>query len=177
LELTRNIAQRFNALYGNTFVVPEAYIPKETAKIMSLSEPTKKMSKSDPNKNAFISILDKPDTIIKKFKRAITDSDAEVVYKEGKDGINNLLSIYCAVTNKTIEEAENEFAGKGYGDFKVAVGEAVVEELHPIQEKFDYLIKNKDYLEKCYKDGAEKAEKYAQRTLDKVYKKIGFIAK
>lgn len=177
LELSRDIAERFNAVYGNTFVVPDAYIPKQTAKIMSLSDPTKKMSKSDPNANSFISILDKPETIVKKFKRAVTDSEAHVVYKEGKEGINNLLSIYCAVTNKTIAEAEKEFDGKGYGDFKVAVGEAVADELRPIQEKFEYLSKNKDYLEKCYKEGAEKAERMAQRTLDKVYKKIGFIAK
>ncbi|MBC8571026.1 tryptophan--tRNA ligase [Zongyangia hominis] len=175
LELSRDIAQRFNGVYGNVFTVPDAYIPKAGAKIMSLSEPTKKMSKSDSNPNAFISILDKPEQIIKKFKRAVTDSEMEVAYREGKDGINNLMTIYSVVTGKSFDEIQNEFAGKGYGDFKVAVGEAVAEHLRPVREKFDALIKDKAYLEECYAKGAERALAISQRTLDKVYKKVGFL--
>lgn len=177
LELARNVAQRFNNLFGNTFTLPDGYIPKLSAKVMSLQEPTKKMSKSDDNPKSYIAILDKPEAIIKKFKSAITDSDAVVSYREGKDGINNLMSIYSSVTGKNFEEIEHEFAGKGYGDFKSAVGEAVVEELRPIRERFDDLMKNKDYLESCYREGAKKAEAFSQRTLDKVYKKVGFLAK
>ncbi|MBQ2799338.1 MAG: tryptophan--tRNA ligase, partial [Ruminiclostridium sp.] len=129
IELARNIAQRFNSVYGDTFTMPEPYITKTTAKIMSLQDPTKKMSKSDENPNACISILDDRDTIVRKFKRAVTDSEAEVAYREGKDGINNLMSIYSAVTDKSYEEIEKEFAGKGYGDFKLAVGEATADML------------------------------------------------
>ena len=175
LELARDIAQRFNGVYGNTFTVPEPYIPKTSAKIMSLSDPTKKMSKSDENVNGFITLLDSKDTIIKKFKKAVTDSEAKVYYAEGKDGINNLMSIYSTITGKTFDEIEKEFESKGYGDFKVAVGEAVAEELRPIREKFENLITDKAYLENCYRDGAEKALRISQRTVDKVYKKIGFI--
>ncbi len=149
LELARNVAQRFNSVYGNPFTLPAGYIPKLAAKVMSLQEPTKKMSKSDENPKASIAILDKPETIIKKFKSAVTDSEALVAYREGKDGINNLMAIYSAVTGKGFEELEQEFSGKGYGDFKVAVGEAVVEELRPVRERFDELMKNRDYLETC----------------------------
>ncbi len=177
LELARNVAQRFNNLYGNTFKVPDGYIPKLAAKVMSLQEPTKKMSKSDTNPKSCIAILDKPESILKKFKSAVTDSEALVAYRDGKDGINNLMSIYSAVTGKGFEAIENEFAGKGYGDFKIAVGEAVVEELRPIRERYDDLMKNKDYLESCYREGAKRAEAFSQRTLDKVYKKVGFLAK
>ncbi|MBS4785255.1 MAG: tryptophan--tRNA ligase [Clostridiales bacterium] len=177
LELTRNIAQRFNQLHGDTFTVPEGYIPaaSEGAKIMSLQEPTKKMSKSDENQNAFITILDDKDTIIRKFKRAITDSEMEVRYAEGKDGINNLLTIYSVVTGKAIAEAEREFAGKGYGDFKLAVGEAVADHLQPVRERFAELRADKALLEGYYHEGAEKALYTSQKTLSKVYKKIGFI--
>ena len=175
LELTRDIANRFNGLYGNVFRVPEAYIPKTSARIMSLADPTKKMSKSDENVKATIFLLDPPETIIKKFKSAVTDSEAEVVYREGKDGINNLISIYSSVTGKSFEEIQNDFAGKGYGDFKLAVGEAVADELRPIQEEYNRLMNDKAYLEACYKEGAEKALMISQRTLDKVYKKIGFL--
>ena len=177
LELTRNIAQRFNQAYGDTFVVPDGYIPaaNEGAKIMSLQEPTKKMSKSDENPNAFITILDDKDTIVRKFKRAVTDSDMEIRYAEGKDGINNLMSIYSAITKKSYEEIQREFEGKGYGDFKTAVGETVAEELRPIREEYDRLMADKAYLESCYRDGAQKARTISQRTLDKVYKKIGFL--
>ena len=173
--LTRDIANRFNGLYGNVFRVPEAYIPKTSARIMSLADPTKKMSKSDENVKATIFLLDPPETIIKKFKSAVTDSEAEVVYREGKDGINNLMSIYSSVTGKSFEEIQNDFAGKGYGDFKLAVGEAVADELRPIQEEYNRLMNDKAYLESCYKEGAEKALMISQRTLDKVYKKIGFL--
>ena len=162
-------------LYGNVFRVPEAYIPKTSARIMSLADPTKKMSKSDENVKATIFLLDPPETIIKKFKSAVTDSEAEVVYREGKDGINNLMSIYSSVTGKSFEEIQNDFAGKGYGDFKLAVGEAVADELRPIQEEYNRLMNDKAYLEACYKEGAEKALMISQRTLDKVYKKIGFL--
>lgn len=176
LELSRDIATRFNGLYGNVFRIPEPYIPKTSAKIMSLADPTKKMSKSDENPNGFVTILDPPETVIKKFKRAITDSEAEVSYREGKDGINNLMSIYSAITGTSFEAIELQFAGKGYGDFKTAVGEAVAEELRPIRETYDRLIKDTAYLEACYRDGAEKARTAAQYTLDKVYKKVGFLS-
>ena len=175
LELTRDIATRFNSVYGNTFTLPDGYYPKAGAKIMSLQDPTKKMSKSDENVNAFVAILDDQDTIIRKFKRAVTDSEAQVVYREGKDGINNLMSIYSVVTGKTYEEIEKEFDGKGYGDFKLAVGEAVAEHLRPIRENYARYMTDKAYLEECYHKGAEKALKVSQRTLDKVHKKIGFI--
>lgn len=175
LELARDIALRFNGLYGNVFQVPDGYIPKTAARIMSLADPGKKMSKSDENAKATVFLLDPPDTIIKKFKSAVTDSEALVAYREDKPGINNLMSIYSAVTGASIEEIETQFAGKGYGDFKLAVGEAVVEELRPIQEKHARLLADKAYLESCYRAGAEKALGISQRTLDKVYKKVGFL--
>ena len=175
LELARDIAIRFNNLHGNVFTVPEPYIPEAGAKIMSLQEPTKKMSKSDENPNAFITILDDKDTIVRKFKRAVTDSDMEIRYAEGKDGINNLLTIYSVVTGKSIAEAEAEFAGKGYGDFKLAVGEAVADHLKPIRDRFAELRSDKAQLESFYHAGADKALYVSQKTLSKVYKKIGFI--
>ena len=175
LELTRNIAERFNGVYGNVFKVPGPYIPKVGARVMSLQDPTRKMSKSDENANSYVAVLDKPEVIMKKFKRAITDSEAKVRYAEGKDGINNLMGIYSSVTGKTMEEIEHEFDGKGYGDFKTAVGEAVVEHLRPIQERFNLYINDKAYLKECYEKGAEFAMKLSQRTLDKAMKKIGFV--
>ena len=175
LELTRNIAQRFNQVYGETFVMPEPYITKTTAKIMSLQDPSKKMSKSDENPNASVSILDDKDTIIRKFKRAVTDSETEVCYRDGKDGINNLMSIYSAVTDKSFEEIEAEFKGKGYGDFKLAVGEATADMLAPMQAEFNRIIADKAYINDCMKSGAEKAYKASRRTLQKVYKKVGFV--
>ncbi len=177
LELTRNIAERFNGVYGKTFTIPDAYIGKAGAKICSLQEPTKKMSKSDENANSWVAMLDTPDVIMKKFKRAVTDSEAVVRVGEGKDGINNLIGIMSAVTDKTPDEITAEFEGKGYGDFKTAVGEAVVETLRPIQERYNDYIKNKDYLAEQYKSGAEFALRLSQRTLSKVMKKIGYIAK
>ncbi len=175
IELARNIAERFNGLYSNTFKIPEPYIPKLGAKIMSLTEPTKKMSKSDENPNSFVAILDSEDSIIKKFKRAVTDSESEVVYRDGKDGINNLMSIYSSVTGKTFEEIEREFDGKGYGDFKLAVGQSVADHLKPVRDEFERLINDKAYLEECYRDGAQKALSISQRMIDKVYKKVGFV--
>ena len=177
LELARNIAQRFNQRYGDFFTLPEPYIAEVGAKVMSLQDPTKKMSKSDENPNSVILILDDKDTIIRKFKRAVTDSEAEVVYREGKDGINNLMTIYSSVTGKTFAEIESEFAGKGYGDFKLAVGEAVADHLEPIRTEFARLSQDKAYLKECYTAGAEKALRYSQRTLTKVYRKVGFVDK
>ncbi len=174
LEITRDIAMRFNSIYGDVFKMPEGYIGKVGARIMALQEPTKKMSKSDENKNNTIALLDEPAVIMNKIKRAMTDSDNEVRYSEDKPGIRNLIDIYCAVTSKSIQEAEKEFANTGYGTFKKAVGEAVVANLEPIQQKVKELEKNQDYINDVIKQGAEKASVLAQRTLQKVQKKIGF---
>lgn len=174
LELARNIADRFNTIYGNTFKMPEPFIGKNGAKIGSLQDPTKKMSKSDDNPKAYISMLDEPSVILKKVRGAVTDSEANVAYREGKDGVNNLMTIYACCTGKSFEEIENEFIGKGYGDFKNAVGEAVVAELEPLQAEYKHLIGEKDYLEGCMKKGAESAVKLSSRTLEKVMKKVGF---
>ncbi len=175
LELSRDIATRFNGVYGDVFTVPDPYIPKVGARVMSLQEPNKKMSKSDDNLNSFISILDDRDTVIRKFKRAVTDSDARVAYGEGKDGINNLMSIYSAVTGKEIADIEQEFDGKGYGDFKLAVGECVADMLSSLQSEYEHIVKDKSFLEACYREGAEKAELRSRKIMRKVYKKIGFI--
>ena len=175
LELTRDIAARFNGVYGDTFVIPEPYIPQTGMKICSLADPTSKMSKSDPNENAVVRILDTPDAIMRKFKRAVTDSDTRIFFGEGKDGINNLMTIYSAFTGKTMEEIEREFEGKGYGDFKVAVAEACIEGLRPVQEEFARLMQDKAYLEAVMKNGAEAAAYYARKTLSKVKRKLGFV--
>ena len=175
LEITRDIAERFNQLYPGTFTVPEAMIPKSGMKIFSLADPTKKMSKSDENVNAVVYILDDKDTIIRKFKRAVTDSDTSVRYAKGKDGINNLMTIYSCFTKKTFDEIEREFDGKGYGDFKIAVGEACADALEPVRTEFSKLIADKAFLEEQMKKGAEEASYYARRTLTKVKKKLGFI--
>ncbi|WP_295218989.1 tryptophan--tRNA ligase [Ruminococcus sp.] len=175
LELTRDIAQRFNQRYGEFFTLPEPYIPPVGAKIMSLQEPTKKMSKSDTNPNACILILDDKDTIIRKCKRAVTDSEAEVRYAEGKDGINNLMTIYSSVTGKDFAAIEREFEGKGYGDFKLAVGEAVADHLRPMQETYAKLIADKAYLKECYTASDAKALAYSSRIVRKVYRKVGFV--
>ncbi len=175
LELARNIAVRFNQRFGDMFVVPEGYIPKVGARVMSLQEPTKKMSKSDENQNAVVLILDDKDTIIRKFKRAVTDSDTVVRYAEGKDGINNLMSIYSAVTGKTNDEIEREFEGKGYGDFKLAVGETVADHLAPVRGEFARLMADKNYLKECYTDGAQRAFKLSNKIITKAYRKVGFV--
>lgn len=173
LELARNIADRFNGVYGQTFTVPEPFIGQKGARIMSLQDPTSKMSKSDANPKASVSILDTPDVILKKFKSAVTDSEASVRYAEGKDGINNLMTIYSCCTGLSYERIESEFAGKGYGDFKKAVAEAVIEELRPVQETYARIIKDKAYIAECAKSGAEKALYVSQKTLRKVQKKVG----
>lgn len=175
LELARDIAVRFNNSYSDTFVVPDGYIPKTGMKIMSLAEPTKKMSKSDANPNASVGILDARDDIVRKFKRAVTDSDTVVRYAEGKDGINNLMSIYSCFTGKDFASIEREFEGKGYGDFKLAVGETVADSLKPIRERFDALMKDKAYLEEIMKSGSEKAGRIAAKTVSKVHRKIGYV--
>ncbi len=174
LELTRDVAQRFNGVYGDVFTVPEPYIPKVGARIMSLQEPDKKMSKSDSNPNGYIAVLDSPDDIMRKFKRAVTDSGSEVRRGPDKAGVNNLISIYGAVTGRTAEQTESEFAGRGYGDFKLAVAEAVVEHLRPIREKYEALMADKAYLDKVFETGAARAVQASRRTLEKVYRKVGF---
>ena len=175
LEVTRDIAARFNGIYGDVFTIPEPYIPKAGARVMSLQDPTKKMSKSDTNPNGYITILDTKEQIINKCKRAVTDSDREVVYREGKDGINNLLNIYSSITGKTIPECEREFEGKGYGEFETAVGETVADELRPIRENFARLRADTAYLKECYTAGAQMAYRAGRRTVEKVYKKVGFL--
>lgn len=175
IEICRDIAQRFNSAYSETFTIPEPYLGKMNTKVMSLSDPSKKMSKSDPNPNGFILLMDKPDDIMRKCKRAVTDSDMRVVCSEDKPGVTNLIGIYAQATGKTIQEVEAEFEGKGYGEFKPAVGEAVVEMLRPIREETERLLKDKSYLESVYRDGAQRADRIAQRTLDKVYRKVGFV--
>ncbi|MBO7403273.1 MAG: tryptophan--tRNA ligase [Lachnospiraceae bacterium] len=177
LELTRDIAIRFNNIYGDVFTVPEAYIGKSRAKIMSLQDPAKKMSKSDENENASIYLMDPPDAIMRKCKRAVTDSDTVVRYSEDKPGVSNLIDIYRTCLGKSVEEVEREFEGKGYGDFKEAVGEAVVSVLKPLQDEFARLSKEKDYIDKYIKENAEKASYYANKTLRKVQKKVGFPEK
>ncbi len=175
LELARDIAMRFNGTFSDTFPVPEGYIPKTGMRIMSLADPTKKMSKSDPNPNASVGILDSRDDIIRKFKRAVTDSDTVVRYADGKDGINNLMSIYSCFTGKSYGDIEREFDGKGYGDFKLAVGETVADALAPLKESFDSLMKDKAYLEDVMRNGATTASKIAAKTISKVHKKLGFV--
>ena len=177
-ELTRDIAMRFNNIYGETFKVPEPYIPKVGARIMSLGNPTSKMSKSDPQGCVFL--LDKPEEIARKFKRAVTDSDTEncVRYAPAeKPGVANLMSIYSSVTGKSFPEIEREFAGKGYGVFKPAVGEAVIETLRPVREEAERMLADKAYLQQVYTQGAQKASAIARKTLRKVYKRIGFVEK
>lgn len=173
LEITRDIAMRFNGVYGDTFKIPEPYIPKIGMKIMSLTEPDKKMSKSDLNGGS-VGILDKRDDIVRKIKRAVTDSGSEIRYAEGKDGINNLLAIYCAFTGKTIEEAEKEFDGMGYGVFKEAVAEVCADSLGEVQARFYDILKDKDYLNEMLKNNSDRAAYLARKTLSKVYRKIGF---
>ncbi len=174
LELARDIAIRFNNAHGETFKVPEGYFGKVGARVMSLQEPTKKMSKSDPDQNGFVSILDEPDVIARKFKRAITDSDNEVRFAEDKPGISNLLSIYSAITGQTIEESEKDFDGKGYGDFKMGVAEVVIDELRPLQERYKQLSKDKGYIDSIIQKNAGTASYLATKTLRKVQRKVGF---
>ncbi len=178
IEICRDIAQRFNALYGDVFTIPEGFIPKSGARVMSLQEPTKKMSKSDENPKAYISMLDDMNVIAKKIKSAVTDSEGVIEYRENdetKAGINNLLSIMSAVSGRDIKEVAAEYSSKGYGEFKADVAEAVVEAIRPIRGEYDRIVKDKAYLTEVCKNGAEKARYISQRTLNKVYKKVGFV--
>lgn len=176
VELTRDIATRFNGVYGDVFKIPEPYIPKVGARIMSLTSPENKMSKSDKDPGGCIYLMQKPDEIMRSFKRAVTDSDTSVRYDtSNKPGVSNLMQIYSVATGLSFAEIEKEFEGKGYGDFKPKVGEAVVELLRPIREEAERLIADKAYLEGIYKEGADKAARAAARTLRKVQKKVGFV--
>lgn len=176
LELTRDIAIRFNNRYGDTFKVPDGYIPKTGAKICSLQDPTAKMSKSDPDQNASVSIIDDEATIVRRFKRAVTDSGNEICVREDKPGITNLINIYSAIENKPIEAVEKEFAGQGYGTFKVAVGEAVAAKFKPIREEYAHYMADKSYIAQVAAEGAQKASRLAERTLRKVKKKVGLVS-
>lgn len=175
LEIARDIAIRFNNIYGDVFTVPDGYIPKSGARIKSLQDPSKKMSKSDDNANAWVALLDDRDTIIRKFKRAVTDSGSEIRMSDDKPGVSNLITIYSAVTDKSVAEVEREFAGRGYGEFKLAVGEAVADALAPIKQRHDEIIGDKKELERLYKEGAQKAEYIARKTYFKAMKKVGFV--
>lgn len=176
LEICRDIAERFNNIYGDVFTIPEGYFPKAGARIMSLAEPTKKMSKSDENVNATIYLIDDKDTIIRKFKKAVTDSDAQVRFdRDAKPGVSNLMEIYGVVTDKNMDEVQREFEGKGYGEFKLAVGEAVADMLEPFHQRCSELEKDKTYIDSCIKENDEKAEYFANKTLRKVHKKLGLV--
>ena len=176
LELARVIANRFNGVYGDTFTLPEGYVPKAGAKIMSLSEPTKKMSKSDTNVNSFVLMNDDKDTIVRKFKRAVTDSEGQVRFdRDAKPGVSNLMVIYSTFTGKSMEKIEAEFAGKGYGDFKMAVAEATADALAPVQAEYSRILADKAYVDEVLKNGAERAARIANRTVSKVYRKVGLL--
>ncbi len=178
LEITRDIAERFNAIYPGTFKVPEGFYPKSGAKVFSLQDPTTKMSKSDPDPNGSVSILDDPDTIMRKLKRAVTDSDTVVRYDEvNKPGVSNLLTIMSAMTDRSIDDIVKSFEGRGYADFKREVGESIVEKLRPVREEYSRLMSNKDYLRDVARAGAEKAGRMAYKTLNKVYKKVGLVGR
>jgi tryptophanyl-tRNA synthetase len=174
LELTRDLAERFNNIYGDVFTIPEAYVGKVGAKIMSLQNPEKKMSKSDENPNGSIYLMDDPDTILRKCKRAVTDSEARVAYRDEQPGVKNLIDIYSSCTGLSSNEVEKEFDGKGYGDFKVAVAESIISQLKPLQDEVARLEKDKAYIDSVIKEGAEKAQFASMKTLRKVQKKVGF---
>lgn len=177
LEICRDIATRFNSLYGNVFTIPEGYYPKLGARVMSLQDPKRKMSKSDPDE-CFISMLDGPDVVRRKLRRAVTDSESEIRFDaENKPGVSNLLAMLCALTGESMDHAVESFAGKGYGDLKSAVADAIVATLEPIQADYNRYMSDKAYLETVYRQGAERAGRMAERTLSKAMKKIGFIAK
>ena len=175
LEIARDIANRFNTVYSKTFTIPEPYIGKQGARVMSLQDPSKKMSKSDPNPKSYVSVFDAPEVIMKKIKSAVTDSEGSIYYGDGKDGINNLMGIYSCCTGLSYEQIAKDFAGKGYGDFKAAVGEAVVEELRPVRERYEMYMKDKAFLLETAGKGADKASRIANRTLNKAMKKVGFV--
>ncbi|MBQ9030729.1 MAG: tryptophan--tRNA ligase [Parasporobacterium sp.] len=173
LEITRDIAERFNSIYGDVFTIPEPYFGKAGARIMSLADPTKKMSKSDENPNGCVYVLDDKDTIIRKFKKAVTDSDTQVVYSDTKPGIMNLIDIYRSATGKTVQEVESEFEGRGYGEFKLAVGETVADSMAPVRARFEELSRDKAYVDSIIKTNGERAAYAAGKTLRKVQKKVG----
>lgn len=175
LEISRDVAIRFNNLYSPTFTVPEPFFGKQGTKIYSLQDPTQKMSKSDPDPNGYINLIDEPDVILKKFRRAVTDCDGRVIYAEDKPGVSNLLTILATVTDRTVADVEKDFVNKGYAELKTEVADAVIERLRPIKAEYDRLIAEKDYLASIYKEGAENASRIAQRTLSKVYKKVGLV--
>ena len=176
LELARNVAERFNNIYGDTFTIPEPFIPKTGAKIMSLQDPDKKMSKSDDNANNFILITEDEAAIIKKFKKAVTDSGSEIIYDElNKPGISNLMKIYASIRSISVEDVQREFQNSRYGDFKIAVGTAVAETLAPIKAKYDELMGDKGYLDSIFKKNALRARELSEPMIDDVYKKIGFV--
>lgn len=175
LEVARDIANRFNTVNGKTFTIPDAYIGQNGARIKSLQDPKKKMSKSDPNSKSYISMFDTPEAIVKKIKSAVTDSEGGVYCGEGKDGVNNLMNIYSCCTGKSMDEITDEFRGKGYGDFKAAVAEAVVEELRPVRERYEEYMKDQAYLKELAVKGAQTASRIADRTLTKAMKKCGFV--
>ena len=175
VELARDIAQRFNNSYSETFVLPEPMIPKVGARVMSLQDPTKKMSKSDANEKSYVLMTDSADVIMKKFKSAVTDSDGTVRYdEENKPGISNLMGIYSVMTGKGYAEIEKEFDGQGYGTFKTAVAQSVIDNLSPVQQEYNRILADKEYLEGVLRDGAEKARYQANKMLNKVYRKVGF---
>lgn len=175
LEFARDLAERFNNRYSETFVVPEIYTPKAGARIMSLQDPTVKMSKSDPDPHASILLLDKPDEMVRKIKRAVTDSEGVVAYRDEQLGLKNLINIYSAMTKETPETIVARYEGKGYGDFKEDLATIVVDTLRPLQERYQVYMANKDELEAVYREGAERASAIARKTLRKVYKKVGFV--
>lgn len=177
LELARTIAERFNYKYSPTFTVPEGIFPKTGAKIQNLLDPSSKMGKTDDNVNGVIFLKDDPDTIMRKFKRAVTDSGNEIIISPEKPGISNLLTIYSVMTNQTVEASQEHFKGKSYAEFKTEVGESVVETLRPVREEYSRLMANKDYLDSVLRQGAERASRIADRTVSKVYRKVGFIGK
>jgi len=177
LEITRDIAQRFNNIYGDVFKIPEPFIPEVGARIMSLQDPTSKMSKSDSNPRNYIALLDNPDIIKSKIKKSVTDTGKEIIYDETRPGITNLITIYSSLTGKTYDEIKNDYTGKGYGEFKEDLAEITVNALKPIQEKYKEITKNKDYIQEILKKGGEEADRRARRMLKKVQKKVGFIVK
>ena len=177
LELSRDIANRFNTKYSPTFTMPEPFIPKQGSRIMSLQDPSTKMSKSDENPNNYIALLDEPSVILKKIKRAVTDSETEVAYNEKRAGLYNLINIYCAYTDKTPSDVENIYQGKMYSDFKNDLAEIIIESLKPLQDEYKKIFSDKGYLDKLLAEGRDKARYHANKTLSKVYRKVGLIQK
>ena len=176
MEITRDIAMRFNNLYSPTFTVPEAYIGEHGAKVFSLQQPGQKMSKSDPDPNAAVSIIEEPDSIMKKFQRAVTDSDTAVRYDpDNKPGVSNLMVIMSEMSGMSLDEIERVYGDKGYAAFKKACGEAVIERLKPVKAEYDRLMGDKEYLLTVAREGADRARRIARRTLQKVKRKIGLV--